>query len=579
MANSDIYKFINKHGIEHFMNLIGGKSKQDIKWKTFSHNGVSFPPEYVKHNIPVIYEGKSVQLNKLAEEYATIYAKYINTEYVKNKLFNKNFWNDWKKMLEKDTIIKTLDGCDFSKIIEHLNKIKEEKSRLTKEEKEMIKKKRDMEEEKYKIAYVDGEKQPVGNYKMEPPGIFLGRGEHPKIGSIKRRINPEDITINIGKEASIPEPPKGHKWHKIIHDKTLEWLASWKDNVTGKIKYVWLGSHSKFKSGSDIRKFDLARKLKTKIREIRESINKDSLSFDIKKKQLASALYLIDNFALRVGNEKGEDAADTVGVSSLRKEHITFSDDNTITLDFLGKDSVQYKECHKIIPVIYNNLIEFTDNKESKENIFDEIDSNDINKYLGEFMEGLTAKVFRTFNASYLFQRELDKIKKIETPLDNDGNVNNKLEKERIEEIVEAFNKANLSVAILCNHQKNVAKTFETQIDKINMKIKEYKKTIKKLSEEKKTMDDTKSNKYKSLTNKIASLKKKIVDSQRKITIKNELKNISLDTSKANYIDPRIVSSFIKKHNIPVDKVYTKTLKEKFKWALEDPKIDDKWKF
>ena len=36
---------------------------------------------------------------------------------------------------------------------------------------------------------------------MEPPGLFRGRGDHPKMGKLKARIYPRDITINIG-EAS-----------------------------------------------------------------------------------------------------------------------------------------------------------------------------------------------------------------------------------------------------------------------------------------------------------------------------------------------------------------------------------------
>ena len=41
----------------------------------------------------------------------------------------------------------------------------------------------------------------VGNFRVEPPGLFRGRGEHPKMGRIKRRIYPRDITINIGEPA------------------------------------------------------------------------------------------------------------------------------------------------------------------------------------------------------------------------------------------------------------------------------------------------------------------------------------------------------------------------------------------
>ena len=63
------------------------------------------------------------------------------------------------------------------------------------------------------------------------------------------------------------------------------------------------------------------------------------MTFD---KQLGTATYLIDKLALRVGNEKSEDEADTIGTCSLRVEHIKIENDHKITLDFLGKDSIRY---------------------------------------------------------------------------------------------------------------------------------------------------------------------------------------------------------------------------------------------
>ena len=51
--------------------------------------------------------------------------------------------------------------------------------------------------------------------------------------------------------------------------------------------------------------------------------------------------------ALRVGNEKDEDEADTVGCCSLRIEHIKLFDkidgigENVVEFDFLGKDSIR----------------------------------------------------------------------------------------------------------------------------------------------------------------------------------------------------------------------------------------------
>jgi DNA topoisomerase IB len=62
-------------------------------------------------------------------------------------------------------------------------------------------------ETKYMYALVDGRKEKVGNFRVEPPGLFRGRGEHPKMGKLKARIYPRDITINIGKGVPIPSHP------------------------------------------------------------------------------------------------------------------------------------------------------------------------------------------------------------------------------------------------------------------------------------------------------------------------------------------------------------------------------------
>jgi len=402
-------------------------------------------------------------------------------------------------------------------------------------------------EEKYKIAYVDGKQQPVGNYRMEPPGIFIGRGDNPKLGKIKPRIYPEDITINIGKTAKIPETLTGHKWGHIIHNRQVEWLASWKDIITGKIKYLWLGAHSDFKATSDTEKFDLARKLKRKIDTIRSENVKNLKSDNIKDKQIATAFYFIDKFALRVGNEKSKDETDTVGVTSLRVEHITMSDNNVIILDFLGKDSVRYYNKLSVEPEVYMNVAEFIKNKNKHDEVFDHINSNDINKYLQQFMKNLTAKVFRTYNASYVFYKELKKISKKYEGIDDQVLLLNE------------FNKANAKVAQLCNHQKNVGKSFKGQVDKIDIMIGNIKSKMRKLKA------STSKNKTEKLNNMMDKLKKL----KSKKDLKMELKNISLTTSKINYIDPRITISFFKLHNLPIDKVFSVSLQEKFKWAFE----------
>ena len=66
------------------------------------------------------------------------------------------------------------------------------------------------------LRVIDSLQQKVGNYKIEPPGIFLGRGSHPKIGRIKKRIMPEDIILNLDKEAPVPKPNVPGKWKEVL---------------------------------------------------------------------------------------------------------------------------------------------------------------------------------------------------------------------------------------------------------------------------------------------------------------------------------------------------------------------------
>jgi DNA topoisomerase-1 len=429
---------------------------------------------------------------------------------------------------------------------------------VTKEQKEKIKNDQFKIEEPYMYCVIDSLQQKVGNYKIEPPGIFLGRGSHPKIGRIKKRIMPEDIILNLDKEAPIPKPNVPGKWGEVIHDQSVIWLASWKENITGKTKYIFTSMESYFKSKSDEEKFDLARKLKKKIGTIREAYEKQLKDGDNKNRQLSTALYFIDNLALRVGGKKdSKEEADTVGVTSLRVEHLQLLESNTVKLDFLGKDSVRYCRKVQVHSDVYTNLHEFIKNKSKKEEIFDLITSSTLNEYLDSFLPGLTAKVWRTYNASFIFQKEIDRLtssKKMEEFKEKDQYLNF---------LLAIFNQANTSVALLCNHQKAVNTNINTNIDKIDNQIKDLKK---------------KRNKYKESKNsekaKKADLKIKLLKIKKESKIK--MKNVSLTTSKNNYIDPRIIFAFSKKYDIEANLLLGTKLVGRFKWASL---IDKEFKF
>jgi DNA topoisomerase-1 len=70
-------------------------------------------------------------------------------------------------------------------------------------------------------------------------------------------------------------------------------------------------------------------------------------------------------------------------------------------------------------------------------------------------MSGLTAKVFRTYNASHMFERELLKTPKNTT----------------LAEKVLAYNRANREVAVLCNHQRAVPKRHDDQMLRVSNKV------------------------------------------------------------------------------------------------------------
>lgn len=522
--------------------LFGGSKTQ---WSIFRHNGPMFPDEYIPHNIPLIIKGEKIKMDPILEEKITAYTKYIGTTYLDNPRFNKNFFNEIKNDF-KDLNFQDFLLFDFSLIKKHLDQQRNIKLSITKEQKQINKDTQNNLEKPYSLVQIDGAAQKIGNFKIEPPGIFLGRGSHPKIGKWKKRILPEDITINLDKDAPVPKPHlyPTKKWKKIVHQREAIWLATWKDNITGKNKYVFPSVEGTFKSESDKEKFDLARTLKKKINSIRNKFMQDLKSTDIDIKQYSTALYFIDQLALRVGGKKNKKhQADTVGVSSLRVEHITLEDNFTIKLDFLGKDSIRFCKNIKVDETVYNNLKEFIIGKDKKNDIFDKINSSSLNNYLKTFMKNLSAKVWRTFKASTTFQKELNKITQEEIKHFN--------ENEKINYLLSKFNYANTQVALLCNHQKGVSKNFDEQI----LKIKNNIKLLKNKKKKSKSKD-----KQKIYSNKISLLKSKL-------ETKIKMKNVSLGTSKTNYIDPRIIIAFSKKFDIPIHKLFTKTLLARFEWA------------
>lgn len=339
------------------------------KWDTLEHNGVVFPPDYepLPKHVKLVYDGVPVSLHKDAEEVATFYGSMLNsTHNVENPTFNKNFFEDFTTILDKTGHAKDKDGntikikkfekCDFKPIFEWFDAERAKKKALPAAEKKALKAEKEAAEADYMFCTWDGRKQKVGNFRVEPPGLFRGRGEHPKTGRVKKRVQPEQITINIGEKAKVPAAPAGHRWKEIKHDHEGTWLAMWQENINGAYKYVMLAANSDIKGQSDFKKFEKARELKKHIDRIRQDYRRELKSEKMVDRQRATAIYLIDQFALRAGNEKGEDEADTVGCCSLKFQHVTLKPPETVVFDFLGKDSIRFYDEVKVDPQVFKNL-------------------------------------------------------------------------------------------------------------------------------------------------------------------------------------------------------------------------------
>jgi DNA topoisomerase-1 len=378
------------------------------------------------------------------------------------------------------------------------------------------------------------------------------------MGMLKRRVVLEDVTINCSKNSKIPVPPEGHRWKEVKHDNTVTWLACWQENVQGQSKYVMLNPTSRLKGEKDWMKYEKARELAKHIDKIRENYKNDFKSKEMRVRQRAVALYFIDKLALRAGNEKDEDQADTVGCCSLRYEHIQLHDEkdgkeNVVVFDFLGKDSIRYYNEVPVEKRVYKNLKIFMDNKKPGDDLFDRLNTLILNKHLSELMDGLTAKVFRTYNASHTLQQQLDEL----TP--KNGTVAEK---------ILAYNRANRAVAILCNHQRAVPKSHEKSMENLINKIEAKRDEVSKVRKELKHLSKG-SKEHEKKAAALQRLQAQLEKLELSKTDKEEGKEIALGTSKLNYLDPRITVSWCKKHEVPVEKVYNKTQRAKFRWAID----------
>ncbi len=501
-------------------------------WTTLSHGGVNFPEAYSPRGLSVKVNGKPVALSPLAEEMAYHLAKKKDTAYVQDPVFTANFMLDFAGLLPGWSRGAKFSDVDFSELFRLVDEEKAQKEAIGKDEKKKLaasrKERREALKARYGRALLDGKDVDIANWMVEPPGLFMGRGQHPLRGRWKPRVQQDEVTLNLGKSAQAPPG----RWGAVVHDHDSMWMAKWVDSLTGKEKYVWLHESSPLQQSRNKAKYDNALKVGKNLQKVRGKILRELDSKDERTRQVATVCYLIDTLGMRVGDEKDEDEADTVGASTLRVEHVTVRG-KEIEFNFLGKDSVPWNKTDTPPWAVVRNLREFASGKGPETLVFHNVSSGMVNGFLSSIVPGVSAKVFRTYHATEEAEEAL-----------RSRDVRNADDLDKLYHAKEA----NLKAAIFCNHQRTPPKTWDQSLEKKMQRVVDAKTA--------------------------ASDGRRLRRLEMELDFFVRTKNYNLNTSLKNYIDPRIYKSWCDSVGLDWARIYSKSMQKKFSWVAQNRK---KW--
>jgi len=534
------------------------------RMKSLEHKGIYVPP-YEYQGLSVKVQGQTLKLSPKTEQMAIAWArKKLSVTSPPDRLFYKNFVQDFLEALsdenpsqgflkgftvnhvnslEKDDSEWMINGklkddpeVDFSLVTEYVLGEQQKKLSMAKEEKKKIAAERKVRREalrgKYGYAAVDDRKLEIANWTAEPSCIFAGRGDHPRRGKWKEGPKEEDIILNL----SDPRFRPLGNWKEVVWEPDKMYIAKWEDKLSGKMKYVWFSDSAFLKQKLEKEKFKKAEKLGKEIPKVEEHIMKNLNSQDLERRKIATVCWLILKVNIRVGDEKDPDEADTVGAITLRPEHIKI-DRNLLNFDFLGKDCVRWEKQVEAPLVVIRNVQEFS--KQDGEYLFEGINSKKVSRFLMQRMEGLTAKVFRTWRCTQTVRRNLEGCRVKKEDADYKKQFCAKM--------------ANLEAAKIANHKRKIPPNFDERLKKKEARVRELELKLREKEKEGK---------------KIEAVARSLEKTKLDVELTETTREYNLGTSLKSYIDPMVYVKWADRMDFPLDKLYPKTLRKKFSWAL-----------
>jgi DNA topoisomerase-1 len=130
------------------------------------------------------------------------------------------------------------------------------------------------------------------------------------------------------------------------------------------------------------------------------------------------------------------------------------------------------------------------------------------------------------------------------------------------------FKYINCAVAKRLNHKRKLPDKFEEKLKKKQEKMEKRRTEYEEL---KKKFMDVKGAGGK-LLKKIKKAEMLYQKAKLEFEVYRDTSEWNLNTSLNSYIDPRLVVEYARRNNIDINRLYSKSLREKFSWAIEENK-------
>jgi DNA topoisomerase-1 len=112
---------------------------------------------------------------------------------------------------------------------------------------------------------------------------------------------------------------------------------------------------------------------------------------------------------------------------------------------------------------------------------------------------------------------------------------------------------ANLEAAKIANHKRKIPPNFDERLKKKEARVRELELKLREKEKEGK---------------KIEAVARSLEKTKLDVELTERTREYNLGTSLKSYIDPMVYVKWAIRMDFPLDKLYPKTLRKKFSWAL-----------